>query len=54
MMTYTGHRFAMLELAKEEDLGRAQKPEPKNAFEMKEAFTISYAGLIRRTKLPAQ
>ena len=41
----------MLELAKEEDLDRAQKL--KNTFVMKEAFK-NYAGSIYRTKLPVQ
>ena len=50
-ITYTGHRFITLELAKEEDLGGAQIL--KNAFMMKEAF-YNYAGSIHRTKLPAQ
>ena len=50
-ITSTGHQFITLELAKEEDLGGAQKL--KNAFVMKEAF-YNYADLIRCTKLSAQ
>ena len=50
-MISTGHRFVTLELAKEEDLGEAQKL--KDTFVMKEAF-YNYAGSIRRTKLPVQ
>ena len=50
-ITYTGHRFVTLELAKEEDLGGVKIL--KNAFVIKEAF-YNYTGSIRHTKLPAQ